>query len=106
MAAVVSGLSIEALGVATNKYEDRMTPMEPKFSAEVAHAVAGIKRNEANEIAKDLLAKYMDKIGDPPLGRKYQECFDVKRGKPSSEYVEIYSKVKGELEDLGVKFPQ
>ena len=106
MTAVVSGLSIEALGVATNKYEDRMTPMEPKFSAEVAHAVAGIKRNEANEIAKDLLAKYMDKIGDPPLGRKYQECFDVQRGKPSSEYVEIYNKVKGELEDLGVKFLQ
>jgi len=104
IAAVVSGLSIEALGVATNKYEDRMTPMEPRFSAEVAHAVAGMKRNEANEIVKDLLTKYMDKIADPPLGKKYQECFDVKRGKPSEKYVEIYNKVKEKLEDLGVRF--
>jgi len=104
MAAVVSGLSIEALGVATNKYEDRMTPMEPKFSAEVAHAAVGMKRKEANQIVKNLLAKYMNKIADPPLGKKYQECFDKKSGKPSDKYVEIYSKVKEELKDLGVKF--
>jgi len=104
LAAVVSGLSIEALGVATNKYEDRMTPMEPRFSAEVAHAVAGMKRDEANEIVKGLLAKYMGKIADAPLGKKFQECFDIKRGKPSREYVEVYDKVKGELGGLGVKF--
>ena len=104
IAAVVSGLSIEALGVATNKYEDNMTPMEPKFSAEVAHAVAGMKRNEANEIAKSLLAKYMDKIADAPLGKKFQECFDIKRGKPCQRYVEVYSRVKEEIEGLGIKF--
>jgi methylamine--corrinoid protein Co-methyltransferase len=104
MAAVVSGLSIEALGVATNKYEDNMTPMEPKFSAEVARAVAGMKRSEANEIARNLLASYMDKIGDAPLGKKFQECFDIKRGKPSGRYVEVYNKVKKEIQGLGVKF--
>jgi len=104
MAAVVSGLSIEALGVATNKYEDRMTPMEPKFSAEVANAVTGIKRNDANEIVKGLLAKYMDRIADPPLGQKYQECFDIARGRPSDKYAELYNKVKKELDDMGVKF--
>jgi methylamine--corrinoid protein Co-methyltransferase len=105
-AAVVSGLSIEALGVATNKYEDRMTPMEPRLSAEVAHAVAGMKRSEANEIVKGLLSKYMDKIKDPPLGKKFQECFDIQRGKPSDAYIEIYDKVKRELQDMGIKFRQ
>jgi len=103
-AAVVSGLSIESLGVATNKYEDRMTPMEPRFSAEVALAVAGMKRNEANEFVKALLAKYMDKISNAPLGMKFQECFDMARGKPSEKYVELYGKVKKEVEDLGIAF--
>jgi hypothetical protein len=106
IAAVVSGLSIEALGVATNKYEDRMTPMEPKFSAEVALAVAGMKRSEANEIVKSLLLRYMDKIANPPLGKNFQECFDVQRGKPSVEYVQLYDMVKKELGDLGVQFKQ
>ena len=103
-AAVVSGLSFEALGVATNKYEDRMTPMEPRLSAEVAHGVVGMKRVEANELVKKLLKKYMDKIANAPLGKKFQECFDIRRGKPSEEYVRVYSKVKRELGDLGVDF--
>jgi len=81
-----------------------MTPMEPKFSAEVACAVAGMKRSEANELVKALLAKYIDKISDPPLGMKFQECFDIQRGKPSDKYVELYGKVKKEIEDLGVPF--
>jgi methylamine--corrinoid protein Co-methyltransferase len=103
-AAVVSGLSFEALGVATNKYEDRMTPMEPRLSAEVAHGVVGMKRAEANELVKKLSKKYMDKIANAPLGKKFQECFDIRRGKPSEEYVKVYGRVKKELGDLGVEF--
>jgi len=81
-----------------------MTPMEPKFSAEVALAVAGMRRNDANELAKALLAKYMDKISNAPLGMKFQECFNIQRGKPSDKYMELYGKVKKDLSDIGVEF--
>ncbi|MCU0853204.1 MAG: monomethylamine:corrinoid methyltransferase [Thermoplasmata archaeon] len=67
-AAVVSGLSIESLGVATNKHEDRTTPVEPRISAEVGHAVAGMKRSDANELVKKLLGKYESKLNSPPSG--------------------------------------
>jgi methylamine--corrinoid protein Co-methyltransferase len=76
LAAVASGLSIEMGGSATNKYEDRMTPVEPRIAGEVAHAVAGMKRSEANEIAKKLLGKYESKLNAPPLGKTMHECWN------------------------------
>jgi methylamine--corrinoid protein Co-methyltransferase len=100
--AVTSGLSIEAVGVAKAAHEDYLTPIEPRFAAEVAHAAAGMKRENANEIVKHLVSLYIDKIPDPPLGMKYQECCDVKTGNPSSKCLGIYRKVTRELKDLGL----
>jgi methylamine--corrinoid protein Co-methyltransferase len=104
--AVTSGLSIEAVGVAKAIHEDYLTPIEPRFAAEVAHATAaaGMKREDANEIVKHLESLYRDKLADPPSGMKYQKCFDVKTGKPSRKCLDTYNKVKGELEELGLQF--
>ncbi len=104
--AVISGLSIEAVGVAKAIHEDYLTPIEPRFAAEVAHATAasGIKREDANEIVKHLESLYKDKLTDPPSGTRYQECFDMKTGQPSPRCLETYNKVKRELEELGLEF--
>lgn len=104
IAAVASGVSIETGEVAKGRYEDRLTPIEPKFAAEVAYASAGMRRENANEMVKELVSRYRDKIANPPLGMKYQECCDIKTGKPSSKCLAIYSKVKEELRDLGLEF--
>ncbi len=103
MAAVASGLSIEMGGTATNKYEDRMTPVEPRISGEVAHAVAGMKRPDANEIIKKLLPKYEKKLADPPLGKTLHECWDAEKRRPSKEYTTIVKRFKTELAGLGVE---
>jgi len=102
--AIASGVSIETGEVAGGKYEDRVTPIEPKFAAEVAYASAGMKRTDANDMVKTLLSKYKDKIANPPLGMKYQECCDIKTGNPSAKCWDLYNKVKKELTDLGVEF--
>lgn len=102
--AVVSGVSIEAVGLARAVHVDHLTPIEPKFAAEVAHAAAEMKRTEANDIVKTLVKKYVDKLPNPPIGKRYQDCFDMRTGKPSHECVEVYTRVKKELEDLGLEF--
>jgi len=102
-AAVVSGLSIESLGVATNKHEDRTTPVEPRISAEVGHAVAGMKRSDANELARKLLAKYESKLAAPPLGKSLYECWDSGARRPSKEYSTVIKKYKAVMADLGVE---
>ena len=104
LAAVSSGISIESVGVGKARHEDYLTPMEPRFAAEVAHATVEMKREDANDIVKSLLPKYVDKIADPPLGSKYQECCDVRTGKPTKICLEVYNKVKKELKDLGLEF--
>jgi len=63
-----------------------------------------MKREDVNEIVKNLLIRYKDKIADPPLGMKYQECYDVKKRKPSQKCLDIYNSVKEELRDLGINF--
>ena len=102
-AAVVSGLSIESLGVATNKHEDRTTPVEPRISAEVGHAVAGMKRSDANELVKKLLPKYESKLNAPPLGKSLYECWDADARKPSKEYRAVIRGYKKEMANLGLQ---
>jgi methylamine--corrinoid protein Co-methyltransferase len=102
-AAVASGLSIESLGVATNKHEDRTTPVEPRISAEVGHAVAGMKRSDANEIVLKLLAKYESKLSAPPLGKSLYECWDADARRPTKEYRAVIKRFKAEMVNLGVE---
>jgi methylamine--corrinoid protein Co-methyltransferase len=102
--AVVCGANIEAEGVASATHVDYLTPYEPRLAAEVAHAAAGMDRSHASEIVKALLERYESQIPDPPLGAKYQECFDIERGTPSLQYLELYTQVKEELVGLGLKF--
>ncbi len=101
---IVSGGHIEALGVAKNKHEDYFTPLEAQFAAEVAYSVLGMKREDADTVVKEILKKYIDKIKDAPLGKKFQECYDIKRVKPVKSYVEIYESIKNELGNLGIEW--
>ncbi len=102
LAAVSSGVSIESVGIGKAKHEDYLTPIEPRFAAEVANAAAGMKREDANEIVKELLSSYLKHIPSPPLGYKYQECHDTKTGKPLDKCLKVYNDAKKELENLGL----
>ncbi len=102
-AAVTAGLSIESLGVATNKHEDRTTPVEPRISAEVGHAVAGMKLAEANELAKALLKRYESKLAEAPLGKSLYECWDADARRPSKEYSAVIRKYKSDMAGMGVE---
>jgi len=104
IAAVASGAHVEAEGVCKATHIDHFTPMEPRFAGEVAHAATGIKRDFANELVNRLLSKYEEKIKNPPIGMTYQECYDTKTGEPRQDYLQLYSRIKKELEDLGLKF--
>ncbi len=88
---------------------DHLTPIEPLFAGEVALAIteSGMSREQANEIANELLPKYEDKIkGDPTLnvGQKYQDLYDMETLKPSSEYVDFYQEIKKEMGKMGIQF--
>jgi len=101
---IASGGNIEFGGVAKAIKLDHLTPMEPMFASEVAHAAAGMTRAEANEMVNKLLPKYVDRLTNPPLGKKFQECYDWGSIEPCQEFVELYGRVKEELTGMGLKF--
>jgi methylamine--corrinoid protein Co-methyltransferase len=102
---VVTGQAI--LGGGTGRlsaYADYFAPLEARFLGEVCRAAAGMKLEDANEMVKEVLAKYEEKVKNPPIGKKFQECYDLATLTPSKEYLELYRKTKKELEDMGLKF--
>jgi hypothetical protein len=101
---VASGGNIEFGGVAKGTSLDRMTPLEPRFATEVAHAAAGLTRVQANAIVSTLIPKYRDQLAQPPKGKLFQECFDWDSIQPCQEYVELYGRIKSELAGYGLKF--
>jgi len=107
LVSTVSGAHLWECFAAGNKHQDRTTPMEARIACEVGHAVAkmGMKREDASEIALEMVKRYEKDIPSAPLGKRFQECYDVAKVKPTAEYSNLYRTVKKELQNLGIQFP-
>ncbi len=104
--AVASGGSIEVASQAKGTVTDHGGPVEAVFANGVAHAAAGLSRKEANGIVKALLEKYEDRLPNPPIGKRYQDCYDMATGKPDKEFMEFYREIRQEMTDrFGLRFP-
>ncbi|MFX0204861.1 MAG: monomethylamine:corrinoid methyltransferase [Candidatus Hodarchaeota archaeon] len=106
LVSVVSGGNLWEMAVAKNKYKNYATPMEARMAAEVGCGAAQeeISRSDTNQLTLSLLKAYEEKIETAPLGKNFQECYDIRRCKPSSEYMELYRNTRKELMDLGIPF--
>jgi methylamine--corrinoid protein Co-methyltransferase len=76
--------------------------LEPKFQGEVARASAGLKRADANEMIKKLLARYEDKLAKAPEGKSFEELHDLKTLSPREVYLGLYNKMKSEMREIGL----
>ena len=101
---VASGGNIEFGGVAKGTSLDRLTPTEPRFASQVAHAAAGMSRSDANALFKTLVLKYRDRLSAPPKGMRYQECYHWDSIQPHQEYLELVGRIQDELAGYGLGF--
>ncbi|MCD6391981.1 MAG: monomethylamine:corrinoid methyltransferase, partial [Planctomycetes bacterium] len=102
--ATSSGVSMQTCHPARAVGIDYITPMEMLGSVELTEACVGMKRTQANELIKELLDKYEDKLDDAPMGKRYQDCYDMNTGQPCAEYVDLYGEVKDELRQMGFNY--
>ena len=107
MVSTVSSWHLWEMASTRNKYRNRATPLEARLGCEVGHAVARQKmsREQANEIANKLLAKYEDHAADAPMGSEYHECYDTAKAVPTVEHMDMFRRVKDEIAQMGVEFP-
>ncbi|MHC4322720.1 MAG: monomethylamine:corrinoid methyltransferase [Planctomycetota bacterium] len=103
-AAIPSGVSAQTTHPARAVLNDYITPMEMTGSVEINEACVGMTRTQGNELAIELLSKYEDTIDDAPIGKRYQDCYDIETGLPCQEYIELYGHVKEELRAMGFDF--
>ena len=76
--------------------------LEARFMAEVAHAAAGMNRAEANRLVAEMVARYKADLDQRPVGKRFDEVYDVVRVQPTEEWLGIYEEVKSELRELGL----
>jgi methylamine--corrinoid protein Co-methyltransferase len=103
----VSGASVLwEIATASNKHFERTTPVEARMGCETGLAAVNsrLKRSDVNDIVLNLIQKYEDKISNAPLGKTFQECYDVESVKPTREYMELYKRIKKEFEDIGLNY--
>jgi len=103
LSGVVSGLTVpQAAMTATGTTRCHCSGLESRFSAEVARASAGMERKVADEIVQKLLPLYEDDLPNKPVGKPFQEVYDMKSLQPTAEWNGLYEEVKEELLGMGV----
>ena len=96
---ILSGVA-SAKGVRTNYH----TGMEARMMAEAAHAAAGMETAKVNGILDKLVASYEQNYKTAPLGKPFQECYDVVRIQPTQEYLDVYDEAVKQLTALGLDY--
>ncbi len=103
LSGVVSGLTVpQAAMTATGTNRCHCSGLEARFSAEVARASAGMGREQADEITRKLLAIYEEDLPSKPIGKPFQEVYDLKTLQPTPEWNGVYEEVKDELIGMGL----
>jgi len=102
MVSSVAGMQTEGVGSTGGKHPDHNTGLEVRLLGEVAHATAGMKREDANDVLNKILPKYEDKLINPNAGKPFKDCYDLKTIQPSEEWRKLYYEVRNELEGLGI----
>ncbi len=83
-------------------YPAHVSGLEARFTAEVAHAAAGITREEANHLVTQLVEKYQAVIDKRPMGKPFNEVYDMNTLKPTAAWLGVYETVKTELQHMGL----
>jgi methylamine--corrinoid protein Co-methyltransferase len=104
LASVTSGSNVSGPRPAEPLGNNNVSPLMGKLFAEVAHAAAGMSRDAAVPIVEALYDKYKDAIDleKAPKGQPFEELYDLRTLRPTSEHQAVYDQVKGELVRLGV----
>jgi methylamine--corrinoid protein Co-methyltransferase len=55
-------------------------------------------------MVKQILIQYEHKFSDPPLGKRFDECYDLDTIQPAQEYLDLYEQIKEKLTKFGLDY--
>ena len=103
LVASVCGAS-RILGVrsAVGVVENHCSGLETRFNGEVAHAAAGMERQQADQIVKHAVASYLPQLEAKPIGLPFEKVYDPHTIRPLKGWMDVYDKVKEQVSDWGL----
>lgn len=106
LAVVTSGSNVSGPRPAEPLGFNNVSPLMGRLFGEVANAASRLTRHKAAGIIASLYKKYGDNISleKSPVGKSFEDLYDVNSLTPTPEHKETYLRVKGELARLGVPF--
>lgn len=104
-ATTASGTSrIDGVRSAVGVVEEHFSGLEARFMGEIAYAATGISRNEANRMVLEFQKGYVPVQDKKPIGKSFAQVYDMRTLQPTAEWMEIYNRVKEEVQKIGLKF--
>ncbi len=99
---VVSGVcALESSLSANGVNPGHACGLEAKIASEVGKAVAGMTRAEANSLLQQLIPLYADDLQKRPIGKSFDEVYDLETVRPTPEWQGTYEEVKLDLGKMG-----
>jgi len=104
IATTTSGQSLMASchsssGGATPKHA---SGLDSKICGEITHASRGMSRKEANEFVKQIVPLYIDDLPNNPIGKPFNEVYDMDKIEPTAEWQGMYDEVRNNLIKMGL----
>jgi methylamine--corrinoid protein Co-methyltransferase len=101
---VASGISY-AYGVhsAMGNHTAHTSGLESRFLAQSAKAAVGLTRSDADELVRNLVLKYAEGQTEKPIGKPFDQVYDLRTIEPTLEWQGMYEDVCGEImEEFGL----
>lgn len=98
----VCGLNQHGVGATAGNEKDHTSGLEARFQAEVAHAALGLSRADANQVVLEILSCYEHTLGNPNIGKPFQELYHIDSLEPTQEWLDIYANVHDEIKRIGL----
>jgi methylamine--corrinoid protein Co-methyltransferase len=103
IATTVSGQSmILASHSAGGAIPRHVSGIDARICGDVAHAVRGMSREQANDLVQQLYAIYGPDLEKKPIGKPFEEVYDVDNVEPTPEWQGMYEEVSEELLKMGL----
>ena len=103
IATTVAGQSaIEASHSAGGAIPRHVSGLDAKICGEVAHAVGGMSREQADDLVKQLLTIYEQDMLTKPIGQPFEEVYDIEKVEPTAEWQGTYDEVREDLIKMGL----
>ncbi len=107
VAIVSSGAAmIQAAHTAGGSIPRHISGLEARLCGEVTRAAAGMPRQQANELAQRLYARYAPEHASKPIGQEFSQVYNVETVQPTPEWQGLYDEVWGELVQMGLPLDQ